>query len=457
MPDGVSAVAAYLGCLLYGGIAAFLNNRLRTDDYAECISAMQPSLMITTQGHEAFDAAQAAGLSAICLDDDMLELLFQDARPLDPFPSRGDEVCTYFVTSGTTGHPKIVPHTHDHMFAVAQSMGEFSGCRQDDIVLCNSKISHTYGSFASISVPLQVGATTVLDPGKPSPAETLRLLETERVTVFWSVPALYAMLLMHMADADFPSAIRLCLSAGESLPQAVSAQWRAKTGLTIYQGYGSTENMTYVIGRREEQLAPDCAGTVVPPYEAMIFDAALAPVAVGEPGQLGIRGPSVMSGYINEPEWSRKLFAPGGYMLTGDMAVEHDGVFTILGRADDMFKVGGLWASPLRVEAALMEHPAVSMCAVTAGAVSAFTLVRAHIVLAPGFGETDQLKNELRGHALSLLPDYMAPTEFMFHSALPLTVSGKVQRYKLRRLEADEASPADAALTKIKEAYDGDS
>jgi len=438
LPDSVSFVAAHLGALYGGFISAVLTNRLRKADYAECMAAMRPALLVAAAGNEALDAAREAGLDALVLDDASLESLLQDvSADFAPVRSAGDDVCAYFVTSGTTGHPKIVPHRQEDFFAVAESLGNFFNCRKDDITLCNSRMSHAYGSFASISLPMQVGATVVLDPGKPSPTETLRLLAQERATVLFSVPAFYAMLLMHLPEASLSPSLRLCFSAGEVLPEAVFLDWREKTGITIFQGYGSTENMTFVIGRRLEDLPPTCAGTLIPPNEAVVLDSGLRPVAPGEPGQLAMRGPSVMRGYLDAPEWNARMFAPGGYLLTGDMAVERDGVYTILGRMDDMFKVGGLWASPARVESALLEHPAVSFCAVTGGTASAFSLVRAHVVVGPGWSAGPELKELLRAHALALLPDYMAPTEFVFHDTLPLTVSGKVQRYKLRQLDAD--------------------
>ncbi len=442
LPDSVAFVAAHLGALYGGYISAVLTNRLRKADYAECMAAMRPSLLVAAAGNEALDAAREAGLASLILDDASLETLLRDVPAVPaPFPSSADDVCAYFVTSGTTGHPKIVPHRQEDFFAVAESLGYFFKFRQDDITLCNSKMSHAYGSFASISLPMQVGATVVLDPGKPSPTAPLRLLPHERVTVLCSGPAFYAMLLLHLPESPFAPSVRLCFSAGEVLPEAVFLDWRANTGITIFQGYGSTENMTFVIGRRLEDLPPACAGWTIPPNEAVVLDAEFRPVASGEPGQLAMRGPSVMRGYLDAPAWNARMFAPGGYLLTGDMAVERDGVYTILGRMDDMFKVGGLWVSPARVESALLEHPAVSLCAVTGGSASAFTLVRAHVVVAPGYSAGPELKELLRAHALSLLPDYMAPTEFVFHDTLPLTVSGKVQRYKLRNPDADGPHP----------------
>jgi benzoate-CoA ligase len=438
LPDSFSLLVSFLGCMLGGMVCAPLNNRLRRQDYAECLVDIAPVLVIASPGHEALDAAADAGVPALVLDDQTLEPLLRGAPPVPAHPSQADDTCVFFVTSGTTGHPKIVSHRQEDFFAVAQCMGDFFGIRQDDILLCSAKMGHAYGMFASLIMPLQVGATVVLDPDKPSPENTLRLLRTEKVTVFLSVPVLYTMLLLTLDSPEgvapgFPGTLRLCFAAGEALPEAVFKGWRARTGLEIWQGYGSTETMTFIIGSRPPHIVPGTAGRVLEPYAAVILDENHRPVPSGVPGQIAVRGVSVTRGYHNAPEWAQRLFTADGMLLTGDMGVEQGGLFTILGRMDDMFKAGGLWVSPMRVENALLAHPAVAQAAVTGGDVGAFTLVRAHVVLKPGQEAGPVLAEELRRHSLELLPDYMAPTDIVFHGSLPMTPSGKIQRFILRQ------------------------
>lgn len=437
LPDSFSFLVSFLGCMLGGVISAPLNSRLRRQDYAECLADIQPALVIASAGHEALDAAAAAAVPALVLDDQGLEPLLQGAPAAAAHPAHADDVCTYFVTSGTTGHPKVVIHRQEDFFAVGTYMGKFFGVRQDDILLCSAKMGHAYGMFGSVIMPLQVGATVVLDTDKPTPENSLRLLLSEKVTVFLSVPVIYTMLLLTLDSRQGASSglgqVRLCFAAGEALPEAVFLGWRARTGLDIWQGYGSTETMTFVIGSRPPQIVPGAAGRVIEPYDAFILDENHYPVPSGVPGQIAVRGTTVTRGYLNEPEWTRSIFTADGMLLTGDMGVEHDGVFTVLGRMDDMFKAGGLWVSPMRVENALLSHPAVAQCAVTGGNAGAFTLVRAHVVPKPGQEFGPGLVESLRSHALELLPDYMAPTDIVFHDSLPMTLSGKIQRFVLRR------------------------
>ncbi len=437
LPDSFSFLACFLGCMLGGVVSAPLNSRLRRQDYVECLADIEPALVIASPGHEALAAAAAAGTPALVLDDQGLEPLLRDAPAVAVHPAQADDVCTFFVTSGTTGHPKVVIHRQEDFFAVGTYMGKFFGVRQDDILLCSAKMGHAYGMFGSLIMPLQVGATVVLDTDKPTPENSLRLLRTEKVTVFMSVPVIYTMLLMSLDAREEALSglgqVRLCFSAGEALPEAVFLGWRARTGLEIWQGYGSTETMTFVIGSRPPLIVPGVAGRVIEPYGAFILDENHCPVPSGVPGQIAVRGNTVTRGYLNEPEWTRSIFTADGLLLTGDMGVEHDGLFTVLGRMDDMFKAGGLWVSPMRVENALLSHPAVAQCAVTGGDAGAFSLVRAHVVLKPGHEAGPELVEALRSHALELLPDYMAPTDFVFHGSLPMTPSGKIQRFVLRQ------------------------
>ena len=273
----------------------------------------------------------------------------------------------------------------------------------------------------------------VLSPDKPTAVDTLRLLTEERVTVFGSVPALLSLLLLTLPESLRFDGLRTCVSSGEPLPVAVHNAWQDTTGCPLWFGYGATEVMTFVIGSRPPDVEPGTTGKPIFPYEAMVLDAEHRPVADGTPGHLALRGPTLMTEYYNAPQWTQRAFTADGYLLTGDMAVRQDGTLTILGRLDDMFKAGGLWVSPTRVENALLSHEAVAQCAVTGGMSGVFTLVRAHVVVKQGRPRGEALKTDLQRHAASLLPEFMVPADIVFHDALPLTPSGKIQRFKLRQ------------------------
>lgn len=433
LPDSFSFLAAFLGGILIGAAAVPVHGGLPEADFAEAIAATSPALVIAPPGHCALKAARAAGSPTLSVDDETLYELTRDAPSAVAAPARAEDVCLILVTSGTTGHPKLVPHTHGHFLAVARHTGDFMGLRPDDVALCSAKMSHAYGLFFSLLLPLRAGATVVLAPDKPTAADTIRLLTQERVTVFGSVPALYSLLLLSLAGTTRFDSLRCCVSSGEVLPVAVHAALRETLGRDIWLGYGTTEAMTFVIGGRPPDIEPGSAGTVIFPYEAAVLDAEHRPVPDGTSGHLALKGPTIMTGYLNAGQWTRSAFTADGHLLTGDMAMSRGGVFTILGRMDDMFKSGGLWVAPTRVENALLSHEAVAQCAVTGGMSGSFTLVRAHVVLKKGRPGGEALKTELRRHAARQLPEFMVPADVRFHDALPLTPSGKIQRYKLRQ------------------------
>ncbi|OQX15106.1 MAG: hypothetical protein BWK76_13670 [Desulfobulbaceae bacterium A2] len=435
LPDSFSFLVTFLGCLLAGIVAVPVNNRLRRTDYVQCIQGCEPALVLASEGHEALGAAQEANVPAQVLDDGRLSGLLEGMGPSPVHPSRGDDVCVLFVTSGTTGHPKMVPHRHADFFSMADAMGKFLGFRPQDVVLCSAKMCHVYGLAISLTLPFRVGAVTILDPGKPNPENTLRQLLDAQVTVLASVPAFYTLFLLAVPQLSQLGHLRICFSGGEAMPAAVSSEWHKRTGHQIWQGYGSTEVMTFVIGAEPPDIVPGTAGRVLPPFELRILNPDGLAVPDGTPGHLAVRGPSTMSGYWNNPEWTRRVFTADGWLLTGDMAVRERGIYTILGRMDDMFKAGGLWVSPTRVESVLLTHSAVAQCAVTSGTVGAFSTVRAHVMLKPGWEPCPDLANTLRRHAAGDLPDFMVPAEVVFRPALPMTATGKVQRFILRTMD----------------------
>ncbi len=434
LPDSFSLALAIMGCCLSGVVFVPLNDRLRQADIADCLAHCGAKLLMTSPGHEALAAAAEVGVPARTMtDDDIFQLLagFPADRPAAPVSP--EDIAMIFYTSGTTGHPKGVPHRHVDFSLIVKVVGQdFIGLREDDVVLCSAKLCHVYGFFFALVNPLALGATALLDPERPNPKRTLELLREEGVTVLGSVPAIYGMLLLSLEGNLRCPRLRLCFSAGEALPAAIFHAWMEKTGLPLWEGYGHSETATFVIGSRPPDMYPGRCGRAIPPFEAKIVDEALRPVPPGTPGQVAVRSPTLMPGYLNAPEWTAKAFALEDWYLSGDMGKEEDGVITILGRTDDMFKAGGLWVSPTRVESALLSHPAVAQCAVVGGRSGAFTLVRAHVVPAPGHEPGPALLRTLREHSLRELPDYMAPTDIVFQESLPLTATGKVQRYKLR-------------------------
>jgi benzoate-CoA ligase len=315
-----------------------------------------------------------------------------------------------------------------------------------------AKLFFAYGLGNALYFPFSVGATSILWPGPPGAADVYRMIERHRPTVFSSVPTGYGMLLAHARDAidsstasarDFDlSSVRLAVSAGEALPVALFERFKARFGVEILDGIGSTEALQMFIANRPGQVRPGSSGLVVPGYEAELRSDEGGPVPVGEIGNLWIAGDSICAGYWNRHEKTQETIH-GRWLRTGDKySQDVDGYFWYAGRSDDMLKVGGQWVSPIEVEGALLEHSDVLECAVV-GREDHDQLVKpmAFVVLRPGLDATADREATLDRHIRTRLAEFKRPRWLAFVSDLPKTATGKIQRFKLRR-----TSPGNDAL-----------
>jgi len=311
------------------------------------------------------------------------------------------------------------------------------GVTADDICFSAAKLFFAYGLGNAMTFPLWVGGQAVLYPARPTPDSTFETIETYKPTLYFGVPSLYAAQLQALESADPDlSSLRRCVSAGEPLPAAILRRWKVRTGLDILDGIGTTEILHIFVTNMAGDVRPGTSGRVVPGYEARIVDEDGRDVAPGETGRLRIRGGSTLKYYWNNPEKTAQTLIDG-WVDTGDTYYQDaDGYFVCCGRSDDMMKVGGIWCSPVEIEARLIEHPKVLEAAVV-GRPDADELIKpeAFIVLndpaeAGGGGD---LAAELLAHCKAGLAPYKYPRWFNFVESLPKTATGKTQRYKLRQ------------------------
>ncbi|HEX3702465.1 MAG TPA: benzoate-CoA ligase family protein, partial [Vicinamibacterales bacterium] len=314
------------------------------------------------------------------------------------------------------------------------------------------KLFFAYGLGNALYFPLAVGATSILWPGSPSPAHVYAAIERHRPTLLFSVPTSYGMLLAQAPDArasgdggaaDYDlSSVRLAVSAGEALPPALYERFKHRFGIDIIDGIGSTEVLHMFISNRPGAIRPGSSGLVVPGYRAAILDEDKRAAAVGELGDLWVSGDSICAGYWNQHE-KTKATIEGDWIRTGDQYTQDaDGYYWYAGRTDDMLKVGGLWVSPIEVENALVEHPAVQECGVV-GCADHDTLVKplAFVVVSTGVEATAALGVELQQFVRGRLAEYKRPRWVVFVPELPKTATGKIQRFRLRALAVNNSPP----------------
>jgi benzoate-CoA ligase len=267
-----------------------------------------------------------------------------------------------------------------------------------------------------------------------TPALVFEVLARHRPTLFFGGPALYAGMLALPDAGEFDlSFLRLCVSAGESLPAEIFLRWRERFGVEIVDGIGTTECLHMFLSNRPGQVRPGSSGKPVAGYEAMVVDESGAPVARGEIGNLRVKGESIMSEYWNQPEKTRATLA-GDWIDTGDKYYEdEDGYFWHCGRSDDMMKVSGAWVSPVEVESALVQHAAVLQAAVVAHKDGGgLVKPKAFVVLKDPAGAGDALAEELKAFVKERIARYKYPRWVEFRTELPMTATGKIQRFKLR-------------------------
>jgi benzoate-CoA ligase len=242
-----------------------------------------------------------------------------------------------------------------------------------------------------------------------------------------------------LAAPDFPTreklALRRCVSAGEPLPAEIGRRFRERTGVDILDGIGSTEMLHIFLSNRADDVRYGTTGKPVPGYDLRIIDEKGHDIAEGEQGELLIKGPTAAMTYWNNRPKSRATFL-GEWTRSGDKYRRDEaGYYIYCGRNDDMLKVGGVWVSPVEVEAAIITHPAVLEAAVV-GWQDGEGLVKpkAFVVLRPSHTPSDTLLEEIQEHVKRQLAPFKYPRRVEFIAELPKTATGKIQRYKLRAM-----------------------
>ncbi len=429
----------FYGAIKAGIVPVPLNTLLRTADYQYTIEDSGCAGLVYSPeyaGEVEPALATASNTPAMILTTEgaggLAELIDAASPSLDPAPSTAESECFWLYSSGSTGRPKGAVHRQRDALVNAEHYGiGIIAIDESDTVFSAAKLFFAYGLANSMNFPFWVGATTALSDSVPSPDMTFEMIERFRPTLYFGVPTLYAGQLraLESATPDLGS-LRLCVSAGETLLR----RWIERTGVTVIDGWGSTECTHIVISNRPDDHRPGRSGRVVPGYEARLVDDDGNDLADGEVGRLMVKGQSIAALYWNQPEKTAATMK-GDWIDTGDTYIrDADGWFTYCGRSDDMIKVGGIWCSPAEIEARLIEHPSVLEAAVVGRADDdELTKPEAFIVLNDPADAADELSQALSEHCKSGLARYKYPRWIHFVEELPKTATGKIQRFKLRQ------------------------
>jgi acetyl-CoA synthetase/medium-chain acyl-CoA synthetase len=360
------------------------------------------------------------------------------------------EDLTYIVyTSGTTKEPKGVVHNVNYTWAKRLQAAVWFDVHRDDLVWCSSGTGWAKSLWNVLLGPWSNGAAIVMHEGGFKPEERLNMLRDLGVTLLCQAPTEYRLevKLPNLGDWKLPK-LRHCVSAGEPLNPEVIERWKAVFGITILDGYGQTENTLIVANRLGMDVRPGSMGKPTPGHDVAVVDEDGNICAPGVVGDIGLRGnpASLYVGYYKNDE-ETQASRRGEWYLTGDRAqVDEDGYFWFVGRADDVISSGAYRIGPFEVESALLEHPAVQESAVVGSPdADRGNLVKAFVVLRPGYEPSDALVKELQEHTKRVTAPYKYPRLIEFVPALPKTTSGKIRRVELRQAELQKKGATQAS------------
>ena len=451
LPDSAEFIASFFGAAKIGAVAVPVNPFARSADYIHYIQDSGPrAAIIHSEALEAFLPAsgERAQMPIVIVTEGRVEthgvscLIWDDwiasaSDALAPGETSSSDPAFMLYTSGSGGTPKGAVHRHADMLVTTRGYAQgVLGLRSDDVTFSTSKLFFAYGLGNGMYFPLAFGASTLLNPKRPTAAHTIEMVSQHRPSIFFSVPTFYAALLREAEtigrQLDF-SSVRQCVSAGETLPSEIFERWKRATGLEILDGIGSTEMLHMFLSSKPGQCKPGSCGFPVPGYDAQILDDAGGETPAGEIGNLWVRGASALAEYWHIPELTART-KRGDWIVTGDKFLrDSDGYYRYCGRADDMLKVAGMWVSPVEVENALLGHPNVAEAAVVGATdTRGLTYAVAHVTLRSGCEGSIELAEEIRAHVKARLVSHKVPREIRFCSELPKTVTGKIQRFKLR-------------------------
>jgi len=359
----------------------------------------------------------------------------------EPLRTRADGPALIYFTSGTTGPPKMVLHSHVSYGVGHRLTARFWLALEPGQVHWNmSDTGWAKTAYAGYFGPWIQGACVFVShrPGKFDPRHTLEVLSHYPIESLCAPPTVYRMLIQEDLSTFRPVALRQCRAAGEALNVEVLEKWREATGITIREGYGQSETVLLCASIPEVPVKPGSMGVPLPGVDVAVIDAEGNRLPPGESGEIAVRvGPDRPVGLFREywhaPEATAKCYR-GGWYLTGDCArTDEDGYLWFVARADDIITSSAYRIGPFEVENALMEHPAVAEVAVVGKPDPQRTeIVKAFVVLAHGYEPSGELVAELQEHTKKSTAPYKYPREIEFMDELPKTVSGKIRRVELK-------------------------
>jgi 4-hydroxybenzoate-CoA ligase len=445
MLDTVDFPSVFLGAIRAGVVPVPLNTLLTSEQYAYVLADCRARVLfisepLLTGVKDMLGRMADLEHVVVCGHDahgykKLSDELAVESDRFETAATHADEPAFWLYSSGSTGMPKGVRHLHASLAATADTYAkQVLGIREDDVGLSAAKLFFAYGLGNALTFPMSVGATTILNSERPTPTLMFSLMNRYNPSIFFGVPTLFSAMLHDesLQQERGGARLRICTSAGEALPESVGRAWKARFGVDILDGVGSTELLHIFLSNAPGDIKYGTAGRPVPGFRVRLVNEAGLEVPDGEVGELLVDAPSAGEGYWNQRSKSRRTFE-GPWTRTGDKYIrDAEGRYTFCGRSDDMFKVSGIWVSPFEVESALITHPAVLEAAVVPQPDPEGLLKPRAFVVLKAEAVTEGLHEALKEHVKQKIGVWKYPRWIDVVEALPKTATGKIQRFKLR-------------------------
>lgn len=442
LPDVPQFASAWFGAVKAGGVVSAVNPGLKAEEVEYYLNYTRAKLVVVDE----LTAPTIAAARSRCPwlrhvlvvggAESSYDAALARATPDVSFAqTHRDDACVWLYTSGSTGFPKGAVHKqHDFVFNALTYGLPVLGYTERDVCLSVPRLAFGYALGTNLLFPLLAGGAAVLFKEKPTPEKLFELIAKHRPTVLTAVPTALNQIVSAegVERVDF-SSLRVAISAGEALPAELYQRWKKRTGVEILDGIGSAEMFHIFITNRLGDVKLGSLGTVVHGYRAKVCDDEGRELPRGEVGTLWVSGDSMALEYWQQHEKSKSTFR-GDWCVSADKFQQDDeGYFYFCGRGDDMLKVGGKWLSPVEVENALLQHPAVREAAVIGFKDSdGLEKPKAFVALTEGHVASETLAEALKAHVRAGLAPYKAPRQVVFLEALPRSDRGKVLKTSLR-------------------------
>lgn len=443
MRDTPEFAAAWLGAVHAGAVAVALNTKLSEAEYRHIRADSAARLAIVedvfararpdlAREHASEGSLVIAGADAAQAPSWRAALARAAAQAV-PFAARAEDPAFWLYSSGTTGMPKGIIHTHRSLLPAGQGQRDVVGLAAGERSFTTSKLFFAYAMEHGLLGPLATGATAILEPDWPDAESVLARVAQHRPAAFFSVPTFYRQLLALGAERLAPfRAVRRFVGAGERLPAQLIEQWRAATGGEILSLYGMSETFCACMVTPPGTSDGSRTGKPLAGVDTQIRTPEGAEAAAGESGELWLRHPGLALGYANRPEQTAAQFRDGWFCTRDLFTRDADGFFLHQGRSDELMKIAGQWVQPGELEEAVAGDPAISEVAcVQVTDIEGFERLAMFVATR---GEADKALATAGRVCEEKLPRFKRPMWIRALAELPRTATGKIQRFKLREL-----------------------